>query len=176
MKKIVYWLLGVLIAIFSFLTGFLIRQPKINKLKKQVELLQKDNRKLIEMITDKQQNYQELLVQHKALKALQFRKKSAIKEQMIENLVMQYAIRAYLGLLLKNGRYETPLEKDEIVFFKAFEKVVDGKKLSTSDKVKIRNYIMEHYRCEIKQLRECDYASVLNELQNKQTIMNAEES
>ena len=89
MKKIVYWLLGVLIAIFSFLTGFLIRQPKINKLKKQVELLQKDNRKLIEMITDKQQNYQELLVQHKALKALQFRKKSAIKEQMIENLVMQ---------------------------------------------------------------------------------------
>lgn len=69
MKKIVYWLLGGLIAIASFLTGFLIRQPKINKLKKQVELLQKDNRKLIEMITDKQQNYQELLIQHKALKS-----------------------------------------------------------------------------------------------------------
>ena len=172
MKKIVYWLLGGLIAIFSFLTGFLIRQPKINKLRKQVELLQKDNRKLIVMITDKQQNYQELLIQHKALKALQFRKKSAIKEQMIENLVMQYAIKAYLTLLLKNGRYEKPLEKDEIVFFKAFEKVVDGKKISTSDKVKIRDYIMEHYSCEIKQLKECDYVPVLNELQNKQAKMN----
>ena len=167
MKKIAYWLLGGLIAIASFLTGFLIRQPKINKLKKQIELLQKDNRKLIEMITDKQQNYQELLVQHKALKALQFRKKSAIKEQMQENLVMQYAIKVYLTLLLKNGRYEKLLEKDEIIFFKAFEKVIDGKKLSTSDKVKIRDYIMELYGHEIKQLRECEYASVLDELQKK---------
>ena len=147
-----------------------------SKAQKLVDQFKNGEELTIEMITDKQQNYQELLVQHKALKALQFRKKSAVKEQMIENLVMQYAIRAYLGLLLKNGRYEKPLEKDEIVFFKAFEKVVDGKKLSTSDKVKIRDYIMEHYRCEIKQLRECDYASVLNELQNKQAIMNAEES
>lgn len=167
MKKIVYWLLGVLIAITSFLTGFLIRQPKINKLKKQIELLQKDNRKLIEMITDKQQNYQELLIQHKALKALQFRKKSAIKEQMTENLVIQYAIKEYLTLLLKNGRYEKLLEKDEIIFFEAFEKVIDGKKLSASDKVKIRDYVMELYGREIKQLRECDYAPVLDELQKK---------
>lgn len=172
MKRFLYWLLGGLIAIFSFLTGFLIRQPKINKLKKQVELLQKDNRRLIEMITDKQQNYQELLVQHKALKALQFRKKSAIKEQITENLVMQYAIKAYLTLLLKNGRYEKPLEKDEIVFFKSFEKVIDGKKLSTSDKVKIRDYIMERNGREIKKLRECDYVAILEELQNKQEKLN----
>lgn len=167
MKKIVYWILGGLIAIASFLTGFLIRQPKINKLKKQVELLQKDNRKLIEMITDKQQKYQELLIQHKALKALQFRKKSTIKEQMTENLVMQYAIRAYLTLLLKSGRYDKKLEKDEIVFFKAFEKVIDGKKLSTGDKVKIRDYIMEHHGREIKQLKECEYTAVMAELQNR---------
>jgi len=167
MKKIIYWLLGALIAVVSFLTGFLIRQPKINKLKKQIELLQKDNRRLIEMITDKQKNYQELLVQHKALKALQFRKKSAIKEQMTENLVMQYAIRAYLTLLLKNGRYEKPLERDEIIFFKSFEKVIDGKKVSTSDKVKIRDYIMNHYAHEIKQLKECEFISILEEIKNK---------
>lgn len=80
---------------------------------------------------------------------------------------MQYAIRAYLTSLLKNGRYEKPLEKDEIVFFKAFEKVIDGKKLSTSDKAKIRDYIMEKHGREIKKLRECKYAPVLEELQKK---------
>ena len=166
MKKITYGIIGFFLMLGGFLTGFLIRQPKINKLKKQVELLQKDNRKLIEMITNKQQIYQELLIQHKALKALQFRKKSEIKEQMTENLVMQYAIRAYLTLLMKSGRYDKKLDKDEVVFFKAFEKVIDGKKLSTSDKVKIRDYIMEHHGHEIKQLKQCEYAVVMAELQN----------
>ena len=166
MKKIVNWLLGGLVVIISFLAGVLVRQPKINKLRKQVELLQKDNRKLIDMITDKQQNYQELVIQLKALKAMQFRKKSILKDQMTENLVMQYAIKAYLMLLLKSGRYDKPLEKDEIMFFTAFEKVIDGKKLTTSDKLKIREYITEHHSGEIKQFKECEYASVLEELQN----------
>lgn len=172
MKKITYGIIGFFLMLGVFLTGFLIRQPKINKLKKQVELLQKDNRKLIAMITEKQQNFQELLIQHKALKALQYRKKSEIKEQMTENLVMQYAIRAYLTLLLKSGRYEQELEKDEIVFFKSFEKVIDGKKLSTSDKVKIRDYIMEHHGREIKQLKECEYTAIMAELQNKPVQTN----
>lgn len=167
MKKIIYGIIGFFLMLGGFLTGFLIRQPKINKLKKQIELLQKDDRKLIEMINEMRQNYQELLVQHKALKALQYRKKLAIKEKITGNLVMQYAIKAYLTLLLKSGRYEQKLEKDEIVFFEAFEKVIDGKNISTSDKVKIRDYIMEHYGKEIKQLKECEYTAVFEELKNK---------
>lgn len=167
MKKITYGIISFFLMLGGVLTGFLIRQPKINKLKKQVELLQQDNRKLIAMITDKQQNYQELLIQLKALKALQFRKKSEVKEQLTENLVMQYAIKAYLSLLLKNGRYGQKLDNDEIVFFKSFEKVIDGNNLSTSDKVKIRNYIMKHHGSEIKQLKECEYTAVMAELQDK---------
>ena len=49
----------------------------------------------------------------------------------------------------------------------AFEKVIDGKKLSTSDKVKIRDYIMEKHGREIKQLKECEYTAIMAELQNK---------
>ena len=106
MKKAMYWIIGGLIGIGSFLLGFLIRQPQINKLKKQVELLQKDNSKLIGLIEARQAEYKELLVQHKALKALQHRKKAASKELLAENLVMQYAIREYLSLLLKRVKYE----------------------------------------------------------------------
>ena len=53
MKKLIYGLLTALIAIATFLTGFLIRQPKINKLKKQLELLQHDNKKLVGMVDEK---------------------------------------------------------------------------------------------------------------------------
>lgn len=170
MKKIIYWLLGGLISIFLFLTGFLIRQPKINNMKKQLELLQKDNSKLIKMISDNQESYKALLIQHKALKALHFHKKSAIKEQMTGNLIMQYAIKAYLTLLLKSGRDAMTLEKDEIVFFRAFEKVIDGKNPSTGDKVKIRDYIMQQHGFDIKKLRVCEYESILKELENKPII------
>lgn len=164
MKKLVYAIIAALIAIGSFLTGFLIRQPKINKLKKQIEMLQQDNSKLLKLIDENRQNYQELLIQHKALKALQFRKKAALKEQLTESLVMQYAIKEYLSLLLKSGKYNNELEKHEIIFFNAFEKFIDGKKISTSDKVKIRDYITEKYKNEIKHLKECEYAPVFDDL------------
>ena len=112
-------------------------------------MLQQDNSKLLKLIDENRQNYQELLIQHKALKALQFRKKAALKEQLTESLVMQYAIKEYLSLLLKSGKYNNELEKHEIIFFNAFEKFIDGKKISTSDKVKIRDYITEKYKNEI---------------------------
>lgn len=164
MKKTLYWIVGGLIAFSTFLLGFLIRQPQINKLKKQVELLQKDNSKLITLIENKQAEFKELLVQHKALKALQHRKKAATKELIAENLVMQYAIREYLSLLLKRVKYDQELTKEEILFFDSFEKVIDGKKLSTADKVKIRDHIMTQYPAEIKKLMPCEYAEVLDEL------------
>lgn len=164
MKKTLYWIVGGLVAFSSFLLGFLIRQPQINKLKKQVELLQKDNSKLIALIENKQAEFKELLVQHKALKALQHRKKAATKELIAENLVMQYAIREYLSLLLKRVKCDQELTKEEILFFDSFEKVIDGKKLSTADKVKIRDHIMTRYPTEIKKLMPCEYAEVLDEL------------
>ena len=119
---------------------------------------------MLALVNGQQQEYQNLLVEHKALKALQFRKKAKSKERLEENLTMQYAIRAYLVLLLKSGRHGQKMEKAEVVFFNAFEKVVNGKKLSTSDKVKIRDYIMEHHKADIKALRECEIAPVLQEL------------
>ena len=164
MKKLVYAIIAALIAIGSFFAGFLIRQPKINKLKKQIEMLQQDNSKLIKLIDENRKKYQELLVQHKALKALQFRKKSELKDQLAESLIMQYAIREYLILLLKSGKYNNKLEKNEVIFFNAFEKIIDGKKISTSDKVKIRDHITEKYKAEIKGLKECECATVFADL------------
>ena len=111
MKKLIYWIGGLLIGLLVFIAGALIRQPQINKLNEQVKLLQKDNRRLLAVVNGHQQEYQNLLVEHKALKALQFRKKAKSKERVEENLTMQYAIRAYLVLLLKSGRHGQKMER-----------------------------------------------------------------
>ena len=63
-------------------------------------------------------------------------------------------------------RVEQTLEKNEIIFFNAFEKVINGKKISTSDKVKIREYIMESHGNDIKALKECEFSKVLGELRS----------
>jgi len=52
----------------------------------------------------------------------------------------------------------------EIQFFNSFEKVIEGKKISTADMVKIRNHIFEQYSVEIKKLIPCCYDEVLDEL------------
>lgn len=164
MKRI-YWLLIPLVALGSFFTGFFIRQPKINKLKKQVETLQRDNRRLIALCEKHQQEFRELLLQHKALKVMQFRKRATTKEQMTESLTMQYAIMEYITLLTKRVKYEQKLTKEEIAFFNAFDGAIDGKQLSTTDKVKIAEYVKKNHGTEIKELRECDYSAALKELQ-----------
>ena len=46
MKKIIKILLFPLIALGGFFAGFLVRQPGINKLRKQAQLLQNDNEEI----------------------------------------------------------------------------------------------------------------------------------
>jgi hypothetical protein len=65
MKQLKYILIAIAVAIGSFLTGFLIRQPKLNKLKKQLETMQHDNQRLIALCTEQQQNLS-CSLQHKA--------------------------------------------------------------------------------------------------------------
>ncbi|MBQ1271159.1 MAG: hypothetical protein IIY11_05825 [Clostridia bacterium] len=45
------------------------------------------------------------------------------------------------------------------------EKIGYGEKLSTGDKVKIRDYATSHHEKEIKELRECNYEPLFAELQ-----------
>ena len=171
MKKLVYWILGGLLAAGSFLFGFLIRQPKINKLKKQMELLQKDSSRLQELCQSQQDDFRNLLLQHKALKAFNFRKKANSKDKLQENLILQYAIRDYLELLVKRVKHEQELSKDEITFFNASENVIEGKKLTTNNKVKIRDFVLERHSTDIKGLQECDYTPILQKMKSCENVM-----
>ena len=164
MKKILYWIIGIISGIVLFLVGFLWRQPQINKLRKKVESLQKDNSKLVALCENQQNQFRELLVQHKTFKVFVFKKK-AHTEKLQANLVLQYALKEYVILLLKRVKYQQELEKPEIRFFNIMEKVVEGKEISTTDKANIHVFIMEIYKKEIENLKECEFDSVMKELE-----------
>ena len=169
MKKISNWIIGALAVISAFLFGFLIRQPKINKLKEQVKTLQKDLSGLHALCEKQHIEYRDLLVQHKSLKALQFKKKSNSKELLTGNLVVQYAIWDYVTLLIKSVKSGQKMSKEEASFFWAFEKVINGEKVTTSDMAKISNYTKPRHESEIKDFRECDHGLLFMELQ--QTVV-----
>lgn len=164
MKKLTNWILAGIVAVGAFLFGFLMRQPKINKLKDQVIILQNNNQSLQAFHQRNQEQFRDLLVQHKALKAYNFIKKSASEEKLKENLVMQYALKNYFDLLFKRIKHEQDLDENEIVFFNAYEKVIDGRKISASDMVKIKDFIFKRHSDELNSFTECDCTAVFEEL------------
>ena len=119
----------------------------------------------MQKIIQSQQNaYRNLFVHHNAIKAINFKKKADSNDKLRENLILQYAIKDYIELIMKRVRHGQELSKDEIAFLSASEKVFEGKKLSTSDMVKIRDFILHRHSTDIKGLRECDYTLVIQEL------------
>ena len=164
MIKLKDWIWGAIIAISFFFLGWLSRQPSINKLKKQVITLQKNNEQLLARCDQLQTEFRELLVQHKALKVLQIKRKAESKGRLQENLMMQYAIRDYLELLLNRIKTQQKLSRDEKAFFKAFEGVIDGAVLTGSDKAHVKEYVVAHHKKELDTLRECDFAPTLQAL------------
>ncbi|MDD2493090.1 MAG: hypothetical protein PHD85_01595 [Bacilli bacterium] len=99
--------------LIGFFTGFLVRQPKINKLKKQIETLQKQ----LSSLQDKMLGYQtlvdNLLLQYKGLKVMQLKKKAEMKGMLEENFVLQYGMKAYLNLLLNRVKNNKKLDEEE---------------------------------------------------------------
>jgi len=164
MNKLRDWLGVIIGALFGGIACLLIMQPKVNKLKKQVAALQKNNAQLLARCDQLQKEFQELFVQHKALKALHFKKKADSKGRLQENLMMQYAIRDYLELLLKRVKTQQKFDGNEKAFFKAFEGVIEGAVLTGSDKTRVKEYVMTHHKAEIDALRVCDFAPTLQAL------------
>lgn len=164
MKKLTDWIIALIGLLSGILIGILAMQPKVNKLKKQVAALQNNNAQLLARCDQMKVEFRDLLVQHKALKALHFKKKADSKSRLQENLMMQYAIRDYLELLLKRVKTQQKFDRDEKVFFKAFEGVIEGAALSVSDKAHVKEYVFTHHKGEIEALRECDFTLTLQAL------------
>ncbi len=161
MKK---WIATLVLTIFAFFAGFFIRQPKVNKLKKQIELLQKNENILLEMNTKQKEDFKEIYIQLQMLKLHKYKEKAKCKESLKNNLIEQYSLKEYVELLLRRVKKEEKLEKAEIQFINAYSKRLDNQTISSKEMDNICNYITEKYGEEIKKLKECDSESLITEL------------
>ena len=164
MKRILSFFGIGMAVIAGFFVGFFVRQPKINKLKSQIEHLQKELKKL-EILRDKQNDtIKRLLIDYKSLKIFDFVKRSKAKENIKAELALQYGTKEYLQLLLDRVKNNREFSNEEMIFFSAFDSVIEGKKISNKDIDKIKAYIFNKYRKEIKGLIPCDYNELVMEI------------
>lgn len=166
MNKVFKWLLLPFTLLAGVFAGIMIRQPKINKLKKQVSTLQKQLSTLQDKMIGYQESFDNLLLQYKGLKVLQLKKKSEMKGQLEENLVLQYGMKAYINLLLERVKNGKKLEDNELSFYKSFDNVIEGKKIGHSDLETIKKYVLTKYRGQISSLVACDCSAEFKKLED----------
>ena len=166
MKKILSWIWIPLAAIFGFFAGFFVRQPKINRLKKQIETLQKN----LVAIQSKMENYQNsfdnLLIHYKGLKVLQLKQKAEYENKLKDNLILQYGIKDFLALLLDTVKNERKLNSEELAFYKAFDDVIEGKQVDKTTFSTIKTYVINNHKREINALKPCDCNIEFEMIQN----------
>ena len=144
--------------------GLLLRQPEINKLHKQVKMLQGDVGRLQSVIEEQNQEIAQLIVEYKAVSVIHFFQRSAMKEEIEDILLDQYAAADYLHLLLDcvNGDYI--MEPDDVRFYKSFGRMLSNEPIDYDDEEFVKEYVRMRHSGQIRRLELCDTESVLEEI------------
>lgn len=130
--------------------GALSRQPEINRLKKQVQLLQEEIQRLQSVIEEQNRQIQELSIRYKTLKAWQFSERARSRAQARGAIMHQWAFKEYIELLCFQSR-ELPISEDEKKFFNAYENLLSGKG-DMNERVLIRDYVAAKYSYQVSNL------------------------
>ena len=165
MNKVFKWLLLPFTLIAGVFAGIMIRQPKINKLKKAVSTLQKQLATLQDKMIGYQKSFDNLLLQYKGLKVMQLKKKADMKGKIEENLILQYGMKAYINLLLDGVKNGKKLENNELLFYKSFDNVIEGKKIWQKDLENIKSFVVSKYRGKIQSLMPCECSAEFKKLE-----------
>ena len=165
MKDILKKVLMILALIASFFAGFFVRQPSINKLKKQVKIMQKEMANLQNAMKGYQDVYSDLYVQYKKIKVIQIKQKAEMEGKLKDNLILQYGMKDYLNLLFDVVKKERKLSEKENVFYKSFDNVIEGKKVSNKAFENIKEYVLETHKKEINNLKICDCSKEYEKLE-----------
>ena len=160
---------GALGAGAGLIVGVLIRQPEINKLKRQVKSLQAQVDALQEAVGAQKEEIAALLLKLKTLKIHQVIRSHEIKNEIREALLVQYASKDYLQLLLECAKGAHQMDKDDVRFYSAYNKLLAEKKLSNNERSCINSYVSERHQAELSSLRECDVQPTLDEIRDFDT-------
>jgi len=105
--------------------GYLLRGREVAKLKKQVEILQRENKRLQRTILEQQRQINELKIRYKALRVWAYKEKLEYKGLLRGKLLFQYALYEYLRIL-KEKIDCTEISEEEREFFHAFDQIINN--------------------------------------------------
>jgi len=128
--------------------GALSRQPEINRLKKQVKLLQEEIDRLHNVIMEQNRQIQELTIRYKSLKGWQFSEKAAQRANIKGYYLHLYCYKEYVELLCYQVK-GNELNSSQQNFFNAYEISLNGNDVPTSNLISMRDYIHSKYNYEI---------------------------
>lgn len=146
------------------IVGVLLRQPEINKLKKQIKKLQVEIKRLQVLREEQDHQINELLIRYKSLRVYQFISKLNVRKNIRGQLILQYATKDYLELLIKRVSGEYVVTKEDTVFCNIFSKIIDGETVTDEEKQAVKEYITFKHNREIKSLQECDTTQAFERL------------
>lgn len=97
-------IVGVLAGCLGIGVGFIIRQPEINELHRQVAKLQKKADELKETVRKQNDEISALITRYRTLQVWQIIQKHDLHKQIEESLVFQYAMNDYFSLMVTAWR------------------------------------------------------------------------
>lgn len=144
--------------------GILVRQPEINKLQNQVEMLQADVSELESVVEEQNNEIAQMLVNYKALKIYQFFQRRQMKDSIQEQLICQYAAADYLNLLLDCVSAGKKMNAEEIRYYKMYGKMLEDNQIDDCELETLRPIILERHGSEIERMQECDLRTVFERI------------
>ncbi len=151
---------------FGLGVGMLLRQPEINELQSQVKLLQGKIGELEETARVQNDEIEGLLAQYQGLKAWHLVRKSELREQIGESLMLQYALADYLSLLADRLESHRDYTEEEVAFYSAFTAVLDGEEPGVERMEDIKKYVNARHCESIKALEPCAISGQIDRIKN----------
>ncbi len=137
--------------------GALLRQPEINRLKKDIENLKKEYADLEKKLETQDNQIRELKIRYLTLKGWQFLQKFKERRYMRGCIIYEYALKEYIPILKKAERTENlNMDTKESLFYAAFDRILNKGVMKDKDRSSVMNYILEKYKKDINNYQELD--------------------
>lgn len=157
---------GAALTIGGAIAGALLRQPEINKLKKEVQRLQDQVEELQALLTKQNDTIIQLKTENKRLRATNFIQKHRNNKRTKGVIIFQYAYKDFITITFKQAREEN-LSEQEMTFFNLFDRMIHGEDVTMAEKGLVKLYVEERYPYQIKHLIAIDTEEVIGEVEGK---------
>lgn len=154
-------LVPIVTAIGGGIVGALSRQPEINRLKKQVKILQQEVERLNMLVKEQDRQIKSLKMQVYGLKG--YEKVKALGRTK-GAIMQQYAFKEFIDLCCELAKGKTITEQEQL-FFNIYENMLNGIEVDIENKVFLKEYLVNRYGYQIEQLQELDSKQIVRRLE-----------